>query len=58
MGPPDVHDWVHRFNASGTDGLIDNWTSGLTPRLSADQLAEFSKVVEAGPNREVDGVLR
>jgi hypothetical protein len=42
----------------GPDGLIDNWTSGPTPRLSPDQLAEFAKIVEAGPNREVDGVVR
>ena len=42
----------------GPDGLIDNWTSGPTPRLSPDQLAEFAKIVEVGPNREVDGVVR
>jgi transposase len=23
-----LRDWVHRFNASGLKGLIDNWTEG------------------------------
>ena len=40
------------------DGLIDNWTSGPTPRLSSDQLAELAMIVETGPDRKVDGVVR
>lgn len=51
-------DWVHRFNASGPEGLIDNWTEGPKPRLSGEQLAAFATLVEAGPDREVDGVVR
>ncbi len=46
------------FNALGPDGLLDNWTSGLTPRLSPDQVADPARLVEAGPDREVDGVVR
>ena len=46
-----LRDWVHRFNASGLEGLIDNWTEGPKPRLSAEQLAQFAQIVEAGPNR-------
>jgi len=38
MDRQTLRDWVHRFNAKGPDGLIDNWTSGPTPRLSPDQL--------------------
>ena len=53
-----MSDWVHRFNRAGPDGLIDNWTSGPTPRLSADQLAELTAIVETGPERKVDGVVR
>ena len=53
-----MRDWVHRFNASGPDGLIDNWTKGPKPRLSPEQLAEFAAIVEAGPDREKDGVVR
>jgi hypothetical protein len=40
------------------DGLIDNWTSGPTPRQPPDQLAEFAKGAEAGLNHEVDSVVR
>jgi transposase len=28
-----LRDWVHRFNGSGPDGLIDNWTGGPKSRL-------------------------
>src|SRR5271170_6021464 len=51
-------DWVHRFNGAGPDGLIDNWTSGPRPRLSPDLLAELAKIIETGPDRKVDGVVR
>jgi transposase len=44
-------DWVHRFNVAGPEGLIDNWTGGPKPRLSAAQLADFATIVEAGPDR-------
>ena len=58
MDRQTLRDWVHRFNASGPEGLIDNWTEGPKPRLSAEQLAEFAQIVEAGPDREKDGVVR
>jgi transposase len=53
-----LRDWVHRFNASGPGGLLDNWTEGPKPRLSEDELAQFAQIVEAGPDREKDGVVR
>ena len=28
MDRQTLRDWVHRFNASGPEGLIDNWTAG------------------------------
>ena len=58
MDRQTLRDWVHRFNASGPEGLLDNWTEGPRPRLSAEQLAELASIVEAGPDREVDGVVR
>ena len=58
MDRQTLRDWVHRFNALGPDGLIDNWTEGPKPRLSAEQLAQFAQIVEAGPDREKDGVVR
>src|SRR5450755_1120465 len=58
MDRQTLRDWVHRFNASGPEGLIDNWTEGPKPRLSAEQRAQFAQIVEAGPDRKVDGVVR
>jgi transposase len=58
MDRQTLRDWVHRFNAAGPEGLFDNWTDGPKSRLSAEQLAEFAKIVEAGPDRERDGVVR
>ena len=58
MDRQTLRDWVHRFNALGPEGLIDNWTQGPKPRLSAEQLAEVAQIVEAGPDREKDGVAR
>lgn len=58
MDRQTLRDWVHRFNASGPDGLIDQWTKGPKPRLSHEQLAAFAQIVEAGPDRAKDGVVR
>ena len=58
MDRQTLRDWVHRFNADGTDGLADSWTSGPQPRLDATQKAELAAIVEAGPDRAKDGVVR
>ena len=58
MDRQTLRDWVHRFNRSGPEGVIDNWTEGPKPRLSAEQLTRFAQIVEAGPDREKDGVVR
>ena len=58
MDRQTLRDWVQRFNAAGPDGLTDNWTEGPKPRLSAEQLIELAVIVEAGPDREKDGVVR
>ena len=39
----------------GFDGLLDHWPA---PRLSAAQREELAAIVETGPNREVNGVVR
>ena len=57
MDRQTLRDWVHRFNAAGPEGLFDNWTDGPKSRLSAKQLVEFAKIVEAGPDREQAGVV-
>jgi transposase len=58
MDRQTLRDRVHRFNALGPDGRLDNWTEGPKPRLSAEQMAEFAQIVEAGQDRETDGVVR
>jgi transposase len=58
MDRQTLRDWVHRFNTFGLDGLKDNWSSGPTPRLSPEQMAELSEIVQRGPDRKIDGVTR
>lgn len=58
MDRQTLRDWVHRFNEAGPDGLLNNRSKGPTPRLSPAQRAELATLVEAGPDREADGVVR
>lgn len=58
MDRQTLRDWVHRFNKSGPDGLLDAWSSGPKPRLSPCQKAELATLIETGPDREADGVVR
>lgn len=58
MDRQTLRDWVHRFNEAGPDGLLDHWAGGPDPRLTAEHKAELAAIVEAGPNRQVDGVVR
>jgi transposase len=58
MDRQTLRDWVHRFNARGPDGLKDNWAKGPATRLSTDQQRELARLVEVGPDRAVDGVVR
>ncbi len=58
MDRQTLRDWVHRFNAEGPDGLKDIRSKGNPPRLSSEQLAAFADIVETGPDRAKDGVVR
>jgi len=58
MDRQTLRDWVHRFDEAGPEGLLDNWASGPAPRLSPDQKPTLAAIVEARPDREVDGVVR
>jgi transposase len=58
MDRQTLRDWVHRFNAQGPDGLKDIRAKGQPPRLSPEQLAAFAEIVETGPDRQKDGVVR
>ncbi|MGD0680244.1 MAG: winged helix-turn-helix domain-containing protein [Polyangiaceae bacterium] len=41
--------WIGRYNARGADGLRTRRRPGRTPRLTQEQRAEVSSIVEAGP---------
>src|ERR1700751_2646783 len=58
MGRQTLRDWGHPFNANGPEGLNNNRRGGPKPRLSAEQLAQFATIVDTGPDRETDGVVR
>ena len=58
MDRQTLRDWVHRFNAAGADGLRDIPPKGHPPRLSPEQLAALGEIVETGPDRARDGVVR
>jgi len=48
MDRQTLRDWVHRFNVLGPEGLIDNWTEGPKPRLSAEQLGSVRRDRRSG----------
>ena len=58
MDRQTLRDWVHRFNAAGPQGLIDRKAPGAKPRLSAAEEGELAALIEGGPDRERDGVVR
>ena len=58
MDRQTLRDWVHRFNEEGPERLVNGKAPGSPPKLTRAQLEELAAVVEAGPDREVDGVVR
>jgi transposase len=58
VGLQTVRDWVLAFNADGPEGLIDGKAPGKAPLLNAAQCEVLKRIVEAGPNPAVDGVVR
>jgi len=58
MDRQTLRDWVHRYNAEGLAGLRDRTAPGAKPRLTAAQKMELAKLVEAGPDRALHGVVR
>lgn len=58
VGRQTVRDWVLAFNAKGPDGLIDGKAPGGKPLLDAQMRAELARVVEAGPDPSVVGLVR
>ena len=58
MDRQTLRDWVHRFNDKGPAGLINAKAPGPSPKLSAEHKQELKAIVEAGPDRDKDGVVR
>ena len=46
-----VRDWVVRFNAQGSDGLLDRKAPGKPPLLNDAQRQALAEIVESGPIR-------
>ena len=58
MDRQTLRDWVIRYNDEGVEGLRDRPRSGRPGQLSQEQLAELARLVEAGPDIDVHGVVR
>jgi transposase len=51
-------DWVHRYNASGIEGLKSRLPPGRSPALTHQQKAEFREIAVNGPDAATDEVVR
>lgn len=58
MDRQTLRDWVHRYNATGVDGLKSRTAPGAKPSLTEAQMAEFRDLVLAGPDPAIHGVVR
>ena len=58
MDRQTLRDWVHQFNEHGPDGLTNAKGAGRPRSLDDAQMQELAQIVETGPDREVDGVVR
>jgi len=58
MDRQSLCNWVHRFNAEGPEGLHDRKAPGAVAKLTAVEKAKLAALVEAGPDPQVDGVVR
>lgn len=58
MDRQTLRDWVHRFNEQGPAGLINVKPTGRPSKLSAEHKEELRQLVEAGPDPQMDGVVR
>ena len=58
MDRQTLRDWVHAFNKSGIDGLVNATSPGRPSKLSAEQKAEIKTLAVAGPDFATDGVVR
>ena len=57
MDRQTLRDWVHRFNRSGPEGRHRQLDGSQAPPFGG-ATDWFAQIVEAGPDREKDGVVR
>jgi transposase len=53
-----VRDWVLKFNARGSDGLVDRKAPGQPGRLQDEHRGPFAAILDSGPIPAVHGVVR
>jgi transposase len=58
MDRQTLRDWVHRFNESGPEGLINHTAPGAAAKLNKRQKAKLAALVAQGPIPAVHGVVR
>jgi transposase len=58
MDRQTLRDWVHRYNVHGLAGLANRKRAGRPPKLNAEQKEAFKQLVEQGPDRAEDKVVR
>lgn len=58
MDRQTLRDWVHRFNATGIDGLRSCSPPGRTPKLTKEQMTELHQLVIDGPDPMIHKVVR
>lgn len=58
MDRQTLRDWVHRYNASGIEGLKSQHGPGAPPALTPQQMAELKALVIEGPDPAVHQVIR
>ena len=58
VGLQIIRDWVLRFNARGSDGLLDSKPPGQPSKLNDGQRQAIARMIESGPIPAVHGVVR
>jgi len=58
MDRQTLRDWVHRYNGDGVAGLANRKSAGRPAKLTAEQKEAFKQLVEKGPDRAEDKVVR
>ena len=58
MDRQTLRDWVIRFNALGSHGLINIPSPGVPPKLDGEHRAFLARLVEEGPIPAIHGVVR